>query len=173
MFKNAVTCVAKEKKIPWYLLRTELCPLPTFLCWSPNNPQYLRTGLYLEMGTLKKWLSYTRASRWTRSQSDSCPFKNRKFGCRMRCMPAEGRQHEDKMRRQLRERPSEKPNLLTPWSWTPELGENKFLLFKPLSLCGIFRWIQWGNKQKKKFAIEVDEDIDTSIWIFKIKYLNP
>ena len=56
----------------------------------------------------------------------------------MRCMHAEGRQHEDTRRRQPRERPTEKPNLLTPWAWTPELGENTFLLSP--SFCSVLLW---------------------------------
>ena len=113
-----------------------------------------------------------RSYEWALTQYIWGPYKKR----RLRQRHAEGRPYEDIGRKWPSPNQggsSGKPTMLALWLWAcrpPELWGSQFLLYKPPSF---FRWIQWGNKQKKKFAIEVDEDIDTSVWIFKIKCLNP
>lgn len=66
---------------------TDLCPFPLkFIFWSPN-PRYLRISLFLEIKTLKRWLSYSEALKvcpipiWWCLYKKTCGWEKRPQGC--------------------------------------------------------------------------------------------
>lgn len=64
----------------WFLLSCygRNCVSQKLLWWSPN-PQHLRMWLYLEIGSLNRWLVEMKSLEWFLMQHDWCPCK-RKFG---------------------------------------------------------------------------------------------
>lgn len=49
-----------------------------FICWNPK-PQYLTMCLYLQISSLRRWLSRMRPSEWAFIQSKWYPYKKRKL----------------------------------------------------------------------------------------------
>lgn len=104
----------------WY----KLCSLhPKFMCQSLNSLN-LRMWLYLEVRPLKRWLRQNEALGWALIQFNLCPYNKREFD-HTEETPGMDTQKKDQVKTQRRwlsgrqgERPQEKPNLPTLWSWT-------------------------------------------------------
>ena len=105
-------------------------PHPTFICWSPD-PQYLRMGLYLDMRSLKGWLSYKwvissglipTITRVLRRDQDTNLHREKTLWKHGRRWPS------NKPRREASE--ETKPADALIWDFNPpELWENQLLLF--------------------------------------------